>query len=95
MPSQGENFGHTMVEALAAGLPLLISDRTPWKELERQNAGWDLPLEEPSCFWEQLNDLVAYDGSDLEVVSRGAFALGKRYLDDPAPVERTLELLVP
>ncbi|MBL7985428.1 MAG: glycosyltransferase family 4 protein, partial [Flavobacteriales bacterium] len=47
MPSQGENFGHTMVEALAAGLPLLISDRTPWKNLRQQNAGWDLPLEEP------------------------------------------------
>lgn len=95
MPSQGENFGHTMVEALAAGLPLVISDRTPWRGLCELNAGWDLPLEEPSCFWEELNDLVAYDGPDLEAVSRGAFALGKRYLDDPAPVQRTLELLVP
>lgn len=95
MPSQGENFGHTMVEALATGLPLVISDRTPWRGLCELNAGWDLPLEEPSCFWEELNDLVAYDQRDLDAVSRGAFALGRRYLDDPATAQRTLDLLVP
>ncbi len=95
MPSQGENFGHTMVEALATGLPLVISDRTPWRGLCELNAGWDLPLEEPSCFWEELNDLVAYDQNDLDAVSRGAFALGRRYLDDPATAQRTLDLLVP
>ncbi|HQY00756.1 MAG TPA: glycosyltransferase, partial [Flavobacteriales bacterium] len=34
MPSVGENFGHTMLEALSVGRPLLISDRTPWRDLQ-------------------------------------------------------------
>lgn len=95
MPSQGENFGHTMVEALTSGLPLVISDRTPWRGLLELKAGWDLPLEDPACFKDVLNELVACDQPELDALTQGAFALGARYLTDPAPVERTLELLVP
>ena len=29
-PTRGENFGHVIPEALAAGTPILLSDRTPW-----------------------------------------------------------------
>ena len=39
MPSQGENFGHSIIESLLAGCPVIISDRTPWSNLnieERQ-----------------------------------------------------------
>ena len=34
LPTLGENFGHIIVEAWAAGCPVLISDRTPWRRLE-------------------------------------------------------------
>jgi glycosyltransferase involved in cell wall biosynthesis len=95
MPSQGENFGHTMVEALATGLPLVISDRTPWKELEGKGAGWDISLDEPEAFTRALQQLVHMDEEALHRLSRGAFALGRRYLDDPATAQRTLDLLVP
>lgn len=30
LPTQGENFGHVIFEALCAGTPVLTSDRTPW-----------------------------------------------------------------
>src|SRR5208283_1031370 len=33
-PTLGENYGHVISEALAAGCPALISDRTPWRGLE-------------------------------------------------------------
>ena len=29
-PTRGENFGHVIPEALTAGTPILLSDRTPW-----------------------------------------------------------------
>ena len=53
-PTQGENYGHVIAEALAVGTPVLISDRTPWRDLEAQGAGWDLPLEDPRRFVEVI-----------------------------------------
>jgi glycosyltransferase involved in cell wall biosynthesis len=50
LPTLGENFGHVIGEALAAGCPVLISDRTPWRDLEAEGVGWDLPLSEPERF---------------------------------------------
>lgn len=94
MPSVGENFGHTMLEALVAGRPLLISDRTPWKGLETKSAGWDLPLEEPEKFDSVLAQLVGMDGSAYEVWALGASALGKRYLTDATGLERSLAMFM-
>jgi glycosyltransferase involved in cell wall biosynthesis len=84
MPSVGENFGHTMLEALSVGRPLLISDRTPWKELERQHAGWDIPLNKPERFEKVLQELLEMDPMHFERLSTGAFAVGQRSLSDPA-----------
>ncbi|KQU99083.1 glycosyltransferase [Devosia sp. Root105] len=44
-PTRGENYGHVIAESLAAGTPVLISDRTPWRNLAPAGVGWDLPLE--------------------------------------------------
>ena len=45
LPTLGENFGHMIVEAWAAGCPVLVSDKTPWRQLTAQGLGWDVPLE--------------------------------------------------
>ncbi|UUZ68378.1 glycosyltransferase [Polaromonas sp. P2-4] len=36
LPTRGENFGHVIHEALRAGMPVLISDQTPWRHLEQR-----------------------------------------------------------
>jgi glycosyltransferase involved in cell wall biosynthesis len=84
MPSVGENFGHTMLEALSVGRPLLISDRTPWKELQAHQAGWDIPLDRPERFEKVLQELLEMDPMHFERLSAGAFAVGQRSLSDPA-----------
>lgn len=50
LPTQGENFGHAIFESLAAGLPVIISDQTPWQNLEAQQIGWSIPLSDPEAF---------------------------------------------
>lgn len=39
LPTRGENFGHAVFEALAAGTPPLIPDTTPWTAAVQAGAG--------------------------------------------------------
>jgi glycosyltransferase involved in cell wall biosynthesis len=46
LATRGENFGHSIAEALSMGRPVIISNRTPWNNLEDNQAGFDLPLDD-------------------------------------------------
>jgi glycosyltransferase involved in cell wall biosynthesis len=83
LPTRGESFGHAIAEALVAGCPVLISDRTPWRELESRHAGWDLPLSEPQRFAAAIERCVGMSAEELAVWSAGATALGREFAQDP------------
>lgn len=56
-PTAGENYGHVIAEAMCAGLPLVISDTTPWHDLQQYGIGWDLSLLSPASFSAALDEL--------------------------------------
>ena len=40
LPSHSENFGYVVLEALAAGTPVIASTGTPWQTLPQNHCGW-------------------------------------------------------
>lgn len=54
LPTLGENFGYSIADALLSGTPALISDRTPWRRLEKVGVGWDVALENDDGFLRAL-----------------------------------------
>ena len=83
LPTRAESFGHAISESLLAGCPVLISDQTPWHDLEARHAGWDLPLVEPERFTAVIDRCVAMSAKELEAWSAGAYELGREIAQDP------------
>jgi len=81
LPTLGENFGHAIFEALLAGKPVLISDKTPWLQLSRRKAGYDLPLE-TAAFEEALRSLAAMDQVVYDEWSKAAFGYAQTIQQD-------------
>ena len=93
MPTLGENFGHVFLEALSAGCPLIISNKTPWLNLEEQGIGWDLSLDEPQTWIEKLNFSINLDQSSYNIFSDNARKFALKILKDKRYEEDTLTIL--
>jgi glycosyltransferase involved in cell wall biosynthesis len=81
-PTLGENFGHVILEALAAGCPVLISDQTAWRDLEQKGIGWDVALTEPDKFRAILQKCVDMDTTELECWSARATQFAARFFEE-------------
>ncbi len=92
MPTQGENFGHTILEAMICGCPPIISDRTPWIGLEPLKAGFDLPLEEPERFTEVIERAVSMDADEFNKWSEGTCTFVSNFINDPTLLQKSIEL---
>lgn len=71
LPSLGESFGYVVPEALAAGCPVLVSERTPWGDLATRGAGQTLPLEAPAWL-AAIEALAARDDARQQVERQAA-----------------------
>lgn len=58
LPTMGENYGHVIHEAFAAGCPVVISDRTPWRGLSAVGVGFDVNIETSEHFSKALQMFV-------------------------------------
>lgn len=93
LPTRGENFGHAIMDALTASLPVLISDRTPFQNLEREGAGWSLPLGEPSRFAEAIEAIAAMSEGERRRRGAAARCLAERIIEENDAVALNRKML--
>jgi glycosyltransferase involved in cell wall biosynthesis len=79
LPTQGENFGHAIFEALAVGCPVLISDQTPWRNLEKQKAGFDLQLSTKSDHINVIQQFIDMNQVEWIEISKGALNYAREF----------------
>jgi glycosyltransferase involved in cell wall biosynthesis len=92
MPTQGENFGHIILQALMAGCPVIISDQTPWKHLEDKKIGWDLPLSNLTDFAKYIDLLSETNQADFDTLSANAFYYANHYIANTEILEQNRHL---
>jgi glycosyltransferase involved in cell wall biosynthesis len=92
LPTLGENFGHAILESMAAGCPVLISDRTRWRGLEAAGAGWDVALEQPERFRNILRTCGEMDSNAWSRLSESAKSYGQQRINDPEAIEQNRTL---
>jgi glycosyltransferase involved in cell wall biosynthesis len=64
LPTHSENFGISVAEALAHGVPAIVTEGAPWSGLATKNAGWWIPLEQNSLI-KALNDAMSLPAAQL------------------------------
>jgi glycosyltransferase involved in cell wall biosynthesis len=79
LPSFTENFGATVLEALAHGRPCVASTFTPWKELEEKGCGWWVS-NEPDELAKAIREMISIGGAKRrEMGDRGRKLVEEKY----------------
>lgn len=83
MPTAGENFGHSIVEAMLMGKPVVISDQTPWTDVNG-NGGFAIPLNDEKAFIAALDKLIEMNINKYSILSGliENYIKGKLNVDD-------------
>ena len=68
LPSLGENYGHIINEAFSVGTPVLISDKTPWRNLQKKKIGWSLSLKNQTKFVDAINQYYKFSYQEKKLI---------------------------
>ncbi len=89
--SLNENYGHSIVEALSMGCPVLISNQTPWKGLKDYNAGEELDLD-LYMFSDKLKEFSRFSNEKWTIYREGAINYFNKKIDLNIFREKYIEL---
>ncbi len=90
--SMNENYGHAIVEGLSAGCPVIIGNRTPWRNLEAKKCGWDLSLEDDNSIVETLDKVGAMDQITYDQWSKASSDFAKQIHENKKAIDDHLQL---
>lgn len=81
LPTLNENFGHSIVESLLCGCPVIISDQTPWNDLENEGAGYAIALTDKQKFVDAIIHYAKLDQQQFNIESEQAINYISKKID--------------
>lgn len=93
-PTLGENFGHVVLESLAAGTPAIVGKDTPWRKLETSGAGWLCDPANPEEIAELIDRFLLLDTEARDCMRAAARKLALEVLNDPNAVSANRSMLM-
>jgi glycosyltransferase involved in cell wall biosynthesis len=91
-PTFGENYGHVIIESLMSGCPVLISNSTPWQDLQENNAGWNLSLEKENEFRDKIQKCINMNNEEINKLKKDTFKYGREIIEDNVALKQNKEL---
>jgi glycosyltransferase involved in cell wall biosynthesis len=82
LPTFHENYGHVIYEALSHGVPVIISNQTPWKNLKDKSIGWDICLSDRNSFMETIYLCIEMNQAEYDIISENAYNYAQKYARD-------------
>lgn len=64
-PTLSENYGHVIAEALVTGCIPIISDQTPWTDMNEAGAGWAIPLSNEQAYKSAIQEVIDMNDDDI------------------------------
>ena len=92
MPSEGENFGHPIIESLSAGTPFIISENTPWKLLKVKKIGCDVSLNKPINLYHAIEEALKMEQESYDLWSSNAFGFSNESHQNKEMFEQNINL---
>lgn len=93
LPTRGENYGHVVLESLAAGTPVLISDQTPWLA-SSDGAIQVLSLGDPLPWAVALDRWAALSRDQRFKLKSSAYNYAKQYVERSTAIDSTRSLFI-
>jgi glycosyltransferase involved in cell wall biosynthesis len=82
LPTHSENFGIAVAEAMAHGLPVIITHGAPWRMVEEESCGWWVPVSVDGIA-AALDDATRKSPGELSAMGeRGRAVVAKRFAWD-------------
>jgi len=92
LPTFNENFGHVILEAFQAGCPVILSNQTPWQDLEKKKIGYDIDLDKPLDFTLAIEFFAKINEEDYQKWSLNAFNFALEFTNNKEIINANRDL---
>ncbi len=94
LPTLNENFGHTIVESLVSGCPVIISNQTPWNDVNENNCGFAISLNKKEEFKSAISRAIQMNETEYKKMSENCITFIEQKINIKQNIKAYSELFL-